>query len=296
MSRISPPQSCVELAPAKLNLSLRVLGKRPDGYHELSSLVAFAAVGDKLSLQPNTPLALQTTGPFGHAITESDADNLVIRAAHAASVAHPSLQLGAFRLEKVLPVAAGIGGGSADAAAALRLIRSRNPDSASKIDWMTLAAGLGADVPVCLTGRPAFMQGIGDRITPLHGLPPCWIVLANPRVPLSTRDVFTAMAAGPVQQVEAPASQTAFATRAELLAYLETQPNDLTDAAIRLCPAVGDVLRRLQNLEGAEFSRMSGSGPTCFACFASAQTADAAAAALAGQRPDWWVISTPLLD
>ncbi len=280
-------------APAKINLSLQVLGKRADGYHDLVSLVAFAATGDTLTLTPGDTLRLDVEGPFAQSV--SNTDNLVITAANAALAADPSLQVGHFLLEKSLPVAAGIGGGSADAAAALRLIRNANPERAPAIDWIALAASLGADVPVCLAGRPAVMAGVGDRLTPLPTLPAVWLVLANPSLPLATRDVFSALAAPPVTEPGLAQVPPSFATLDDLLAYLQARPNDLTATAIRLCPAIGDMLAMLQACPEALISRMSGSGPTCFALFREQDAAANACSLLARSRPGWWLTSTRLL-
>ncbi len=279
-----------ETAPAKLNLTLAVRGRRPDGYHELDSLVVFASVGDRVSLEPGAALSVETTGPFGAAITD---DNLIVKAARAAQAAAPDLRLGHFRLEKNLPVAAGLGGGSSDAAAALRLISRTNPARAPNIDWASLAQSIGADVPVCLGARAARMSGLGERVEPLDRLPAIACVLANPRVPLATPSVFRALAAATFDN-RPLASWPRLATADDLLAHVQAGRNDLQPAAIALCPPVADVLCALRSLAGAQIVRMSGSGPTCFALFRSRTEADGARAVLAARRPDWWVVSADL--
>jgi 4-diphosphocytidyl-2-C-methyl-D-erythritol kinase len=298
----------VETALAKVNLTLRVLGKRLDGYHELDSLVAFALTGDTLSLMPGESFRLEICGPgAGGLLRDAEAGgsppNLVERAVMAALEAAPDLEAGVFRLEKQLPIAAGIGGGSADAAAALRLLGRANADRAGAVDWMGIAAATGADVPVCFVNRCTFMGGLGERVTPAGALPPAWIVLANPRVPLATADVFRALRAAPISEgaAEPGAIETGTARPANfddldaLLAYVDERPNDLEAAAGRLCPAVEVVRSALWELEGALIARMSGSGPTCFALFASAETAEAGARVLSAANPGWWVAAAPLV-
>ena len=283
-----------ELACAKVNLSLRVHGRRPDGYHELESLVAFAGgcAVDRVTLVPGGPLRLEVGGPGSGSLTDIQA-NLIIRAAEAALRLCPSLTLGAFQLEKHLPVAAGLGGGSADAAAALRLIRRANPAEAGSIDWLALAASIGADVPVCMASRVSRMAGIGERIEPFPDLPPVWAVLANPGVALATRDVFQALGAPPLNSVR-PVRARTYDGLPALIVGLRDLPNDLEATAKRLCPVVADVCAALIRLDGSLLARMSGSGPTCFALFATAGAAAAAARSLRSAEPRWWVEAAPL--
>lgn len=279
-----------EPAPAKVNLSLRVLGRRPDGYHELESLVVFATFGDRLGLNPDEDFALTVTGPFAAAL---DSDNLVATAVRRAQAADPHLRIGAFHLEKNLPVAAGLGGGSSDAAAALRALRRANPGRA--IDWTALAAGLGADVPVCLARRPALMRGIGDRLDFVARMPKVAVVLVNPRLPLGAGDVFRALAAEPLQA--AAVSHTpppSFASLGDLVTYLRSSANDLEAPAKALCPEIVRVEAALASQPAARLVRMSGSGPTCFALFASLSEADAAAAVIARYEPGWWVVASEI--
>ena len=280
-----------EPAPAKVNLSLAIIGRRSDGYHELQSLVAFATVGDVLELAPGDIFSLAVRGPFAASL---DGPNLIERAVERTEAAANALGLGlvagAFTLEKRLPVASGIGGGSADAAAALRLLRRANPALADRLDWAAIAATLGADVPVCLLSRAALMWGIGERVVPLPALPDVAVLLANPRVPLTTAEVFRALAAPPLGSHSAAAPVLpAGSDGATLARMLAAHPNDLEPPARRLRPVIGEVIDHLARLPGALLVRMSGSGATCLALFASLDEAQRGAAALTRQRPDWWV-------
>lgn len=274
-----------ETAPAKVNLTLRVIGRRADGYHELESLVAFASVVDGLTLAPGDDTSLETAGPF---VAECGAaeSNLVLKAMRALSERAGALKAGRFRLEKRIPVAAGLGGGSSDAAAALRLLARVNGIAPDDPRLAAAAVATGADVPVCLDSKPRIMRGVGELLSAPVLLPPLHAVLVNPRVPLPTRDVFAAFAdrtgsaraLGPVPR--APDA---------LPAYLADHPNDLTDAAVAVAPVVGDVLGTLSALPGAQLARMSGSGPTCFALFDSADAAATAAGRLRAAHGNWWV-------
>jgi 4-diphosphocytidyl-2-C-methyl-D-erythritol kinase len=280
----------VELALAKINLTLRVTGRRADGYHELESLVAFADVGDTLRLQPGGPLALELDGPYV-AACGAPADNLVLKAAAALAARVEGLRLGRFDLRKELPVAAGIGGGSADAAAALRLLVHGNRQIFASVDFTDkrvreAALAVGADVPVCLDGKPRIMRGVGEELSAPLDLPGFPALLVNPGEALPTRAVFAKFAgeftntaaAGPVPH-----------ERADLLAWLGGQGNDLTQAAIACVPAIAGVLEALTALPGVRLARMSGSGPTCFALFGSVGEAKKAAQQLKAAHPDWWV-------
>lgn len=274
-----------EFAPAKINLTLHVTGQRADGYHLLDSLVCFAGVGDQLRLAPAPGPDLQITGPEGAGLT-AGADNLVLRAALLMSNSPPPLVL-----HKTLPLASGIGGGSADAAATLRLMAKHKgqalPDAAAVLS-------LGADVPVCLSGRVCRMSGVGERLETAPALPPVWAVLVNPRVEVSTPAVFRSMTRRDFAPM--PAVIPGFSEAADLAAWLKTQRNDLQPGAIALAPVIGETLAALQALPGALFARMSGSGATCFALFDSAEAAARAAEALRGLQPLWWVADAPLGD
>jgi 4-diphosphocytidyl-2-C-methyl-D-erythritol kinase len=283
------PAPLVERAPAKVNLTLRVLGRRADGYHDIESLVAFAAVGDRLSFVRGGELGLALRGPTA-AAAGSTADNLVLKAAVALAERVPRLRLGQFRLDKRLPVAAGLGGGSADAAAALRLLARVNRLARNDPRLHAAARATGADVPVCLDPRPRVMRGIGEVLSPPLDLPRLPAVLVNPGVAVATAEVFAQLRLG-AQTRPAPAfdAHALPATRAGLLEHLVAGTNDLEAAAVSLAPAIADVLAMLRALPGCRLARMSGSGATSFGLFASARAAAAAAAAIRIRHPSWWV-------
>jgi len=287
------PVSLVEDAPAKVNLTLRVLGRRADGYHDIESLVAFADFGDRLTLAPGGPLKL-TLGGLRAAQAGDDADNLVLRAAHALVARIPGIVSGAFHLDKSLPVAAGIGGGSADAGAALRLLARANDLARDDPRLHDAARATGADVPVCLDPRPRLMCGIGEKLSPALALPRLAAVLVNPGTALATKAVFAGWTPGGKPAAPLAIGTLATLDREQFLQALANEPNDLEAAAIKLAPVVADVLARLRALAGCRLARMSGSGATCFALFDSAAAAAAAAAALTGQYPQWWVRATVL--
>ena len=282
-------------ARAKVNLSLDILGRRPDGYHELESLVAFADVADVLTLDPAAPFGMTVSGPFAAALVGHD--NLAMRALQLAHGADPLLRLGALHLEKHLPVAAGIGGGSADAAAALRLVGALNPERAASIDWMTLAARLGADVPVCVVSALSTMTGVGDKVTPLAPLrAPLPALLVNPMTdvpPNKTAAIFKALAAAPLRSQLRPAKSWP-SDWDGLLAALSAASNDLQGPASEVMPAVTHVLSALRALPGVRLTRLSGAGPTCFALLDTAAEAERARVTLAGQHPEWWIVATAL--
>lgn len=282
-------------ARAKVNLDLRVLGRRADGYHELESLVAFAGIGDTLSLDPDARLSLALAGPRSEGLAIDDR-NLVLRAARALAAARPDLRLGRFHLVKRLPVASGIGGGSADAAAALRLLARLNGMAPADPLLREVAAQVGADVPVCLDSRARLMAGIGEQLGPVLRLPPLFAVLANPGVGVETVGVFRALGLGAGEmQAEARAAKLAApASVAELLRHLASTTNDLAVPAQRVAPVIGEVLERLAALPGCRLARMSGSGATCYALFDDCTASAAAAKALKRERQDWWVSPTLL--
>jgi 4-diphosphocytidyl-2-C-methyl-D-erythritol kinase len=291
---VSSPAPFVENAPAKVNLTLRVLGRRSDGYHGIESLVAFADFGDALSFSPDSALALTVRGPNAAEAGEN-ADNLVLKAAQALVARVAGIGLGAFVLDKRLPVAAGLGGGSADAAAALRLLARANKLPADDGRLLDAARAAGADVPVCLDPRPRLMRGIGEILSGPLKLPALPAVLANPGVALPTKSVFAAWKGAASQA--APLDVTAIAkigNREEYLRLLATQSNDLEDAAIGVEPAVAEVLAGLRALAGCRLARMSGSGATCFALFSSATAAIEAAKALSSKYPHWWLRASAL--
>ncbi len=284
------------LARAKVNLSLRVVGRLPPGdpkagYHLLDSLVVFAEAGDRLSVEPGTGLSLRLSGPFAAGL-EGEADNLVLRAARALAAAVGRTPDLALHLEKHLPISSGIGGGSADAAATLQAISALWELPAGQVDLAGLGLGLGADLPVCLAGRPTMVQGIGETLLPVPSLPPAWILLANPGQGLATPAVFAAREGAFSEPFALPAA--GFPSAAELARYVTEAGNDLTQAASRLCPAIPALLEALAGLEGALVAALSGSGATCFALFAEAEAAEAAAerARRDGLAP--WLLPAPL--
>jgi 4-diphosphocytidyl-2-C-methyl-D-erythritol kinase len=279
---------------AKVNLSLRVAGRRVDGYHDLESVVAFADCADRLTLAPGPELSLKTTGPLAQACGDAS-DNLVLKAAMLLAARVPDLKVGAFTLDKVLPVAAGIGGGSADAAAALRLLAKLNNLALDDPRLLEVALETGADVPVCLASRACDMTGVGETLLPLN-LPKIPSVLVNPCVPVATKDVFEALGlrsgellVGATDVIESPAWPGDGASIADWVSELALVPNDLEAPAMRIQPAISEVLSALSATDGALLSRMSGSGATCFALYASATEAQRAATKIRGEHPDWWV-------
>ncbi len=275
-----------EAAPAKVNLYLHLRGRRADGYHLLDSLAVFPAIGDRLTGAPESGagLSLQIDGPFGDRLS-ADPGNLVLRAARALAGAHGRAPDAALRLDKRLPVASGIGGGSSDAAAALRLLSRlwgvAIPDG--------LALTLGADVPVCLTApRPRCMAGIGEQLAPAPAMPEFWMVLANPQVAVATGAVFAA-----VEQRESPPGPPPppLPDFAALTGWLARQRNDLQPAAISICPPIAEVLAALGD---APLARMSGSGATCFALHGGEAGAMAQVGRLRRAKPDWWIEAAPV--
>ncbi len=281
----------VETARAKINLTLEVLGKRPDGYHELHSLVAFAEAGDRLELTAADQWTFHCHGPAAGHIT---GENLIDRAFMAVRGMWSSAAPGHVDLYKELPVAGGIGGGSADAAACLRLLRRLNMDRDGAPDWNELGRSIGADVPVCLVNRLAYMQGTGERVTPYA--PPTWFnaVLVNPRIPLSTAAVFAELAASPLAPGFVSPTLREFASAQALLAYIAASRNDLEPPALRLAPVISTVQAMLQIQPGCQLVRLSGSGPTCFGLFESPAAAQSAAQAISRGQPNWWVRATLL--
>jgi 4-diphosphocytidyl-2-C-methyl-D-erythritol kinase len=284
----------VETAYAKINLTLRVRGRRPDGMHELASIVAFADVGDRLSFAPlataSGPAALCVTGPFAAAIV---GENLVARAVAAIErVTGMNLPAGVM-LEKMLPVASGIGGGSADAAAALRGMRRLLGPRGTAIDWQGTARGLGADVPVCLESRAAMMTGIGDRLQPLS-LPALDIVLANACEPVpadKTRRVFLALGAGPVgdaSRIVHPSSLD----RSALVEAIRATGNDLETPARAVLPSIGTLKEAVASTAGCEAAILSGAGPTVVGIYRTAEDARSAADVLTRAEPRWWVTAS----
>jgi 4-diphosphocytidyl-2-C-methyl-D-erythritol kinase len=276
------PGDLTEPAPAKVNLFLHVLGRRADGYHLLDSLVVFADFGDELRAEPAETLSLTIEGPFARALA-AEPDNLVLRAARALAEQAGIVAGGRLALVKHLPVASGIGGGSADAAAALRLLCRLWRIELDPEVLARFAGGLGADVPVCLAGRVSRMAGIGERLEPAPRLPACGIALVNPGVALATAEVFRARGGAWSARAELPAF---WGDAGEMAGDLQRLRNDLQPAAIALHPVIGEVLSALEAAPGCLLTRMSGSGATCFGLFGDAAAARRAASGL--QRPGWW--------
>ncbi len=288
------PVPLVENAPAKVNLTLRVVRRLDDGYHEIESLVAFADFGDRLSFTRGDELALTVRGPGAAAAGVSD-DNLVLKAARALAARRPQIALGMFRLDKRLPVAAGLGGGSADAGAALRLLAQANKLARDEADLYAAARATGADVPVCLDPRARMMRGIGEILSDPLALPPLPALLVNPGVAVPTKSVFAGWK--PVVAEAAMLDMAAIAEagdRDQLIELVAAQSNDLEAPAIALQPVIADVLALLRGLAGCRLARMSGSGATCFALFTAAAASREAAKIVRGKYPHWWVRSGKL--
>jgi 4-diphosphocytidyl-2-C-methyl-D-erythritol kinase len=279
---------------AKVNLTLRVVGRRIDGYHDIESVVAFADCADHLTLTPGSELDLRTSGPLAEACGATS-DNLVIKAAHLLRGRVPDLKVGSFTLEKLLPVAAGIGGGSADAAAALRLLAQLNGLAFDDQRLHEVALATGADVPVCLASRACDMTGVGESLMPLSvPIMPC--VMVNPRVPVATKDVFKALGlrngellVGATDVLRGTAWPEAGASVEDWVEVLAASSNDLEAPATRIQPIIGDVISALSASNGAWLTRMSGSGATCFAIYENTADAGRAAEKIRQDHPEWWV-------
>lgn len=267
-----------ERASAKINLFLHVGARRADGFHPLQSLAVFTDMGDTLAISPASELSLTIDGPFAKGL-DGEGDNLVLRAARALGTGGAAL-----RLTKNLPVASGIGGGSADAAAALRGLKQLWGGDAILHD---IAASLGSDIPVCVESGPSFMEGRGEILRPLASLPRIAMLLVNPGVAVSTRDVFAGLATRSGVEMTLPSGR--FRDTADLLRFLETTLNDLEAPARIIQPVIGEVLTVMAALPGALFTRMSGSGATCFGIFADDDCCRRGAEILKKACPEWWV-------
>lgn len=286
-----PPLS--DRAPAKVNLTLHVLGRRAgDGYHVLESLVAFAGTADRLTLHPGEALGLTVTGPTAGP-AGPEADNLVLKAARDLATRIPGLRLGAFHLVKRLPVAAGIGGGSSDAAAALRMLAKLNNLPINDAAVVAAARATGADVPVCLDPRGRMMRGAGEDVSPALGIPAIPAVLINPGVPVPTAPVFKALGLT-VGETLPGAAHPQIAAQVDanaLMSALVPARNDLEGPALTVAPVIGETLSALR-AQGCDLARMSGSGATVFGLFANRQKAVAAARRLRAAHPNWWIAPT----
>ena len=280
---------------AKVNLTLRVVARRSDGYHDLESVVAFADCADRLTLTPGSELTLQMSGPLAQACGATS-DNLVLKAARLLAERVPDMKAGSFTLDKVLPVAAGIGGGSADAAAALRLLAQLNGLSLDDDRIIEVAQLTGADVPVCVASQACVMTGVGETLQPL-ALPKMPCVMVNPCVPVATRDVFDALGlrngellvgATDVLLQDRSWPETDASVAEWIEAFVEVG-NDLEAPAARIQPVITEVLSALGESAGVKLVRMSGSGATCFAIFADDAAAQRAAEKIQRAHAAWWV-------
>lgn len=283
-----------EAAPAKINLALHVTGRRENGYHELESLVVFAGVSDEITARPAAADSLKVTGPFATQAGSGDA-NLVLKAVRAFRARWPEHVGTGLEIELVknLPVAAGLGGGSADAAAMLRLMASLGEGDIFLAELDTVALGLGADVPACLMSRPCEVRGIGEIIHPLRDFPALHLVLVNPLVPVVTADVFRRLVSR--QNPPMPALPQPLTRPAQLGLWLAETRNDLEAAAMSLVPQIGAIRDAIAEHDGCILARMSGSGGTVFGLFGSETQAHQAAHELRVSHPGFWVAAAPLL-
>jgi 4-diphosphocytidyl-2-C-methyl-D-erythritol kinase len=283
---VSADGALVERAPAKINLTLRVVGRRADGYHLIDSLVAFASVADEVSLLPGDAVALSVSGPMATAAGPIE-QNLVLKASRELSARVPGLRLGRFHLRKRLPVAAGMGGGSSDAAAALRLLARLNGLALDAEPVRQAATATGADVSVCLVPHARRMQGVGDILSAPIPLPPLPGLLVNPGLPAPTAAVFRALGGLPEPAASDPPPPEG--GREALIRYLRGSGNDLERAGASVVPIVADALSQLAAQPGCRLVRMSGSGATVFGLFESARLAASAARQLRSLHADWWI-------
>ena len=276
------------LAPAKINLYLHVVGRRPDGYHLLDSLIVFAETGDRVTAEAGSGLSLSIDGPFAGKLAADD-DNLVLRAARGLRDLTGTTSGARIKLTKNLPVASGIGGGSADAAATLRALSALWSVAPDRAGLEKLALKLGADVPVCLDSSPSFIGGIGEEIVPAGTLPPAHMLLVNPGVATPTPAVFKARTAGfsrPARWIAPPGDAHALA------ATLKARRNDLSDPAIIVTPVIREVLAAINGTKDCLLARLSGSGATCFGLYATSEAAKAAQQQIVSSHPAWWAVAT----
>ena len=284
--------NAVVKARAKINLFLHAGDKREDGFHPLQSLAVFADFGDRLSAEEADDLSLSLEGPFAAGL--DGADNLVLHAARALAERTGRVPQARITLTKNLPVASGVGGGSADAAATLRLLSNLWQLKMDEKTLRDIGAGLGSDVPVCVKSQPAFMEGRGEILTPVTSLPRLPLLLVNPGMGVPTKDIFAALDQRRGVAMKLPSG--GFSDLADLLRFLETTSNDLETPAKAREPAIGEVLDALRRMPGALFTRMSGSGATCFALMPDEGGAARAAALLKEKHPDWWVQTASVPD
>jgi 4-diphosphocytidyl-2-C-methyl-D-erythritol kinase len=282
-------------APAKVNLTLHILGRRADGWHELDSIVAFAGCCDRLRFEPGAPLSLVVDGPTGPSAGAPE-DNLVLRAARALAERAPGLRTGRFHLHKALPVAAGLGGGSADAAAALRALAYENGLAAADDRLWAAARAVGMDVPACLSRRARVVAGLGERLGPPLDPPPLFAVLANPGIAVATPEVYAKLGLerGAATGLDPSPRIGAHIDGPSFIAALRSGRNDLQSSALQIAPSIAEALEALSGAEGARLARMSGSGATCFALYDDRRLAARAASVLRRAHPAWWVRATVL--
>jgi 4-diphosphocytidyl-2-C-methyl-D-erythritol kinase len=274
-------------ARAKINLFLHIGERRGDGFHPVQSLAVFPELGDVLQAEAAAGLSLAVDGPFAGALG-NEGDNLVLRAAKA--LPHQPVRGARITLTKNLPVASGIGGGSADAAAALRVLSSLWDLNLDQTGLCAIGAQLGSDIPVCVVSEPRWMEGRGEILSPMTSLPRLPLLLVNPRVPVPTKDVFAALQNRSGVDKKLPPG--GFRDAADLLRFLDASKNDLEEPATRIQPVIGEVLTAISALPGALFARMSGSGATCFGIFPDDESCKRAGETLSAKHADWWIQAT----
>ena len=285
---------------AKINLSLEILGRRSDGYHQILSLVAFTEFGDQLVYDPGQSFAVESDGPFAISV---QGENLIVTAAKKLSNHFPNINLGRVHLTKHIPVAAGLGGGSADVAAFFKLVEQHDESQLKGFDWVSFGALIGADIPVCLCRETSFMGGFGEQLSAVDVRAEVHIVLVNPGVELITGGVFKALNAPAYSAERQVASRNrdmshmpkSFQSFQHLINFLHSHPNDLTKPACRQAPVINRVLGVLERCDGCALSRLSGSGASCYGLFESAPEAQQAGEQIAHEFPLWWVQSTRLI-
>jgi 4-diphosphocytidyl-2-C-methyl-D-erythritol kinase len=286
--------SLVVAAPAKVNLFLHVGEKRADGYHDIQSLAAFTTCGDEISLEPDDGISLSLNGPFGTQLSGGGAENLALKAAKLLAEKTGTKRGARIGLRKNLPVASGLGGGSADAAAVLRGLDGLWQSAVGHDRLREIAGSLGADVPVCIDSVTSWMEGKGERVRPLPPLPNGGVLLVNPGVQVPTAQVFAALGRRRGQEMLPPPAP--FLDAYALICFLKERANDLELPARMIAPVITEVLRETSELPEVLLARMSGSGATCFGLFADEATARAAALLLRARRPEWWVCETTFID
>lgn len=288
----------IEEAKAKINLTLNIVGRLDNGYHALHSLVGFAKIYDRIKLIPKSKVEIKVEGPFA---IDLQGQNLLEKVIDILRRRYPQLVLGEIILEKNLPVASGIGGGSADAAALLRAIQSANKKFKNIIPWLEIARELGADVPVCFESRTLWMTGIGHTLHELKkNLPPLALLLVNPMVPVpkdKTIRIFKLLNTKLIKKEEAEVHLLfpEFDNKKDLLRFIEKNTNDLYPAALQLIPEISTVLNCLRGCLGLEIASLSGAGPTCYGIFESFNSAELARSKLEETYPTWWIKSGALI-